>query len=81
MTEVGTAFIVPTLPNRGLMLFNVFLLVNTCHALGFNAFLMVDALTFFRFHLRAIEMRLNAMFSNCWNIKCLVYVLTQIGVF
>ena len=26
------------------MLFNVFLLVNTCHALGFNAFLMVDAL-------------------------------------
>ena len=56
------------------MLFNVFLLVNTCHALGFNAFLMVDALTFFRCHLRAIEMRLNAMFSNCWNIKCSVYV-------
>ena len=44
------------------MLFNVFPLVNSCHALGFSAFLMVDA--FFRFHLRAIEMRLNARFSN-----------------
>ena len=71
---------VPTLPNRGLMLFNVFLLVNTCHALGFNAFLIVDALTFFTCHLRAIEMRLNAMFSNYWNIKCSAHVLTQIGV-
>ena len=28
------------------MLFNVFPLVNTCHALGFSAFLMVDALAF-----------------------------------
>ena len=46
------------------MLVNVFLLVNTCHALGLNAFFMVDALTFFRCHLRAIEMRLNARFSN-----------------
>ena len=46
------------------MLFNVFPLVNTCHALGFSAFLMVDALTFFRCHLRAIEMRLNARFST-----------------
>ena len=46
------------------MLFNVFPLVNTCHALGFSAFLMVDAMIFFRCHLRAIEMRLNAMFSN-----------------
>ena len=63
------------------MLFNVILLVNTCHALRFNALLMVDALTFFRCHLRAIEIRLNAMFSNCWNINCSVYVLTQIGVF
>ena len=81
LTEAGTAFIVPTLPNKGLMLFNVFLLVNTCHALEFNAFLMVDALTFFRCHLRAIKIRLNAMFSNCWNINCSVYVLTQIGVF
>ena len=46
------------------MLFNVLPLVNTCHALGFSAFLMVDALTFFICHLRAIEMRLNARFSN-----------------
>ena len=63
------------------MLFNVFILVNTCHALGFNAFLMVDALTLFRCHLRATEMRLNARFSNYWNIKCSVHVLTPIGVF
>ena len=46
------------------MLFNVFPLVNTCHALGFSAFLMVDALTFFRCHLQASEMRLNAMFCK-----------------
>ena len=46
------------------MPFNVFLLVNTCHALGFNAFLKVDAMIFFRWHLRAIEMRLNARVSN-----------------
>ena len=65
LNEAGTAFIVPTFPNRGLMLFNVFLLVNTCHALGFSAFLIVDGLTFFRCHLRATEIMLNAMFSNC----------------
>ena len=46
------------------MLFNVFPLVNTCHALVFSAFLMVDALTFVRCHLRAIKMRLNAKISN-----------------
>ena len=46
------------------MLFNVFPLVNTCHALGFSAFLMVDALTFFRCRLRAIEMRFNARVLN-----------------
>ena len=46
------------------MLFHVFLLVNTCHALGFSVLLMVDTLTFFRFHLRATEIRLNAMFST-----------------
>ena len=46
------------------MLFNVFLLVNTCHALGFIVFLMVDTLTFFRCHLRATEIRLNALFST-----------------
>ena len=46
------------------MPFNVFPLVNTCHALGFNAFLMVDALKFFRCHLRATEMRLSARVLN-----------------
>ena len=46
------------------MLFNVFLLVNTCHALGFSVFLMVDTLTFFSCHLRATEIRLNAWFST-----------------
>ena len=64
LNETGTAFMVPSFPNKGLMLFNIFPLVNTCHALGFSTFLMVDALTFFRCHLRAIEMRLNARFSN-----------------
>ena len=44
------------------MLFNVFLLVNTCHALGFNVFLMVNTLTFFRCHLRATEIRINDVF-------------------
>ena len=44
------------------MLFNVFLLVNTFHALGFSVFLMVDTLTFFRCHLRAIEISLNDAF-------------------
>ena len=46
------------------MSFNVFHLVNTCHALGFSACLMVDALIFLRWPLRAIEMRLNARVSN-----------------
>ena len=55
------------------MLFNVFFFfVNTCHALGFSVFLMVDTLTFIRCHLRATEIRLNAIFFYCWNIKCLV---------
>ena len=44
------------------MLFNVFFFVNTCHALGFNVFLMVDTLTFFRCHLRATKIRLNDAF-------------------
>ena len=46
------------------MLFNVFPLVNTCHASGFSVFLMVDALTSIRCHLRATESRLNAWFST-----------------
>ena len=62
LNEAGTAFIFPNFPNYGLTLFNVFLLANTCHALGFSAFLMVDALTFFRCHLRANETRLNDVF-------------------
>ena len=44
------------------MLFNVFLLVNTCHALGFSVFLLIDTLTFFRCHLRATEIRLIVAF-------------------
>ena len=54
------------------MLFNVFSLVNTWHALGFNVFLIVDTLTSIRCHLRATEIRLIALFFNCWNIKCSV---------
>ena len=46
------------------MSFNVFHLVNTCHALGFSAFLMLYALISFICHLRAIEMRLNARVLN-----------------
>ena len=46
------------------MLFNVFSLVNTWHALGFSVFLMVDTLTFFRCHLRATKSRLNVVFST-----------------
>ena len=53
------------------MLFNVFPLVNTCHALGFSAFLMVDALTFFRCHLRATENRLNDVFFKLLERKML----------
>ena len=39
-------------------------LVNTFHALGFSACLMLDALITFRCHLRAIEMRLSARVLN-----------------
>ena len=46
------------------MSFNVVPLVNTCHALGYSACLMLDALISFRCHLRAIEMRLSARFLN-----------------
>ena len=51
------------------MLFNVFPLVNTWHALGFSVFLMVDTLTFFRCHLRATESRLNTWFSTLEKIN------------
>ena len=46
------------------MPFNVVPLVNTCHALGFSACLMLDGLISFRCHLLAIEMRLNARVLN-----------------
>ena len=46
------------------MPFNVVPLVNTCHALGFSACLIVDALISFRCHLLSMEMRLNARVSN-----------------
>ena len=46
------------------MLFNVFSLVNTWHALGFSVLLMVDTLTFIRLHLRTTESRLNVVFST-----------------
>ena len=51
------------------MLFNVFPLVNTWHALGFNVFLMVDTLTFIRCHLRATEIRLNALSSTAGTLN------------
>ena len=46
------------------MSFNVVPLVDTSHALGFSACLMLDALISFRCHLRAIEMRLSARVLN-----------------
>ena len=46
------------------MLFNVFSLVNTWHALGFSVFLMLDILISIRCHLRATASRLNAVFST-----------------
>ena len=46
------------------MPFNVIPLVNTCHALGFSACLMLDALIFFRWPLQAPEMGLNVRVLN-----------------
>ena len=51
------------------MVFNVFLLVNTCHDLGFSVFLMVDTLTFFRCHLQATEIRSNDIFSTAGTLN------------
>ena len=45
------------------MIFNVFSLVNTWHALGFNVLLIVDTLTSIRCHLRATESRLMLYFQ------------------
>ena len=46
------------------MPFNVIALANTCHDLGYKAYLLVDALLFFRWPLRATEMRLNVRVLN-----------------
>ena len=46
------------------MPFDVITLVNTCHALGYSAYLLVDALLFFRWPLRATVRRLNARVLN-----------------
>ena len=46
------------------MLFNVITLANTYHALGYSAYLLLDALIFFRWPLRATEMRLSVRVLN-----------------
>ena len=51
------------------MLFNVFSLVNTWHALGFSVFLMVDTLISIRCHLRATKSRLNAVFLTAGTLN------------
>ena len=57
------------LSKLGIMLFNVFLLFNTCHALGLSVFLMVDTLTFFSCYLQATKIRLNAMISTAGTLN------------
>ena len=47
------------------MALNVIDLANTYHALGYNAYLLLDVLWFFRWSLRATEMILNVRVSNC----------------
>ena len=51
------------------MLFNVFSLINTWHALRFSVFLLLDTLTSIRCHLRATESRLNALFSTAGTLN------------
>ena len=46
------------------MPFNVITLANTYHALGYSAYLLLDALIFFIWPLRATEMRLSARILN-----------------
>ena len=50
--------------NEGRIAFNVMDLANTLHALGYSAYLMLDALWFIRWSLRASEIILNARVSN-----------------
>ena len=52
-------------------------LANTLHASGYSAYLLLDALWFIRWSLRASEIILNARVSNS---KGAITVLTQIGV-
>ena len=46
------------------MPFNVITLANTYHALGYSAYLLLDALIFFRWPLRATDVSLNARVLN-----------------
>ena len=46
------------------MPFNVITLANTCHALGYSAYLLLDALIFLRWPLRDTKMRLSARVLN-----------------
>ena len=46
------------------MPFNVITLDNTCHALGYSAYLLLDGLLFFIWPLRATKMRLSARVLN-----------------
>ena len=54
----------PSFSNQGLIPFNVITLANTFHALGYSAYLLLDALLFFRLSLRATKMRLSARVLN-----------------
>ena len=56
-------------------------LANTLHASGYSAYLLLDALWFIRWSLRASEIILNARVSNSKRgHNCMLHVLTQIGV-
>ena len=56
-------------------------LANTLHASGYSAYLLLDALWFIRWSLRASEIILNARVSNSKRgHNCMLPVLTQIGV-
>ena len=56
-------------------------LANTLHASGYSAYLLLDALWFIRWSLRASEIILNARVSNSkMGHNCMLLVLTQIGV-
>ena len=56
------------------MLFNVFYLVNTWHALGFSVFLFLDTLTSIRCHLQATKSRLHALFSTAGTLNAKVQI-------